>query len=150
MPLAACHMLHATHHEYIFMKLPKLLKVYCASTVLDITQDPRVFMKLNIGRFSAKDGFLKEYQVRLSVKEHGTVFTKLLTIMLLSCRIFEPFALQTDPVTEYIKLGYALFKECATLVPKQADLLSFWRSGSTPSKPRSGKPDLDPLIFCTI
>ncbi len=48
------------------------------------------------------------------------------------CRIFEHFALQTDPVTEFIKLRSALCKEGAILVPKLADLLSFWTSGSTP------------------
>ncbi len=37
-----------------------------------------------------------------------------------SCRTFEHFALQTDPVTEFIKLGSALFKEGATLAPKLA------------------------------
>jgi hypothetical protein len=37
-----------------------------------------------------------------------------------SCRIFEHFALQTDPVTEFIKLGFAPFKEGDTLMPKLA------------------------------
>jgi len=55
---ATCCMSHASCHtphrctQCIFLKLPKLLKAYCASTVLGITQDPRVFMKLNIGRLA--------------------------------------------------------------------------------------------------
>ncbi len=36
-----------------------------------------------------------------------------------SCRTFEHFALQTDPVTEFIKLGSALCKEGATLRQNQ-------------------------------
>jgi hypothetical protein len=40
--------------------------------------------------------------------------------ILVSCRIFEHFALQTDPVTEFIKLGSAPFKEGTTLTPKLA------------------------------
>jgi hypothetical protein len=35
-----------------------------------------------------------------------------------SCKIFEHFALQADPVTEFIKLRYAPFKESTTLAPK--------------------------------
>jgi hypothetical protein len=70
---------------------------------------------------------------------------------IISCRIFEHFALQTDPVTEFIKLRSALCKEGAILVPKLADLLSFWTSCSTPSIfPGPSIPDRDPLIFCTI
>jgi hypothetical protein len=42
--------------------------------------------------------------------------------------------LQTDPVTEFIKLGSAPFKEGANLAPKLASPLSFWISDSTPSK----------------
>ncbi len=40
--------------------------------------------------------------------------------MFISCMIFEHFALQTDPVTEFIKLGSVSFKEGATLAPKLA------------------------------
>jgi hypothetical protein len=39
---------------------------------------------------------------------------------MISCRIFEHFALQMDPVTEFIKLRSAPFKEGATLAPKLA------------------------------
>jgi hypothetical protein len=39
---------------------------------------------------------------------------------LIFCRIFELFALQMDPVTEFIKLKSAPFKEGTTLVPKLA------------------------------
>jgi hypothetical protein len=46
---------------------------------------------------------------------------------------FELFALQTDPVTELLKLESALCKEGTTLVPKLAHPLSIWTSGSTPS-----------------
>ena len=56
---------------------------------------------------------------------------------ILSCKIFEHFARQTDPVTEFIKLGSAPFKEGTNLVPKLANPLSLWISGSTPSKTRS-------------
>jgi hypothetical protein len=44
--------------------------------------------------------------------------------MYLSCRIFEHFALLPDPVTEFLKLRSALYKQGAILVPKQADPLS--------------------------
>jgi hypothetical protein len=37
-----------------------------------------------------------------------------------SCRIFEHFALQTDPIAEFIKLGFAPFKEGDTWAPKLA------------------------------
>jgi hypothetical protein len=50
----------------------------------------------------------------------------------ISCRIFEHFALQMDPVTEFIKLRSTLCKEGATLVPKLVNLLPLWTSGSTP------------------
>jgi hypothetical protein len=36
------------------------------------------------------------------------------------CRIFEHFALQTDPVTEFMKLRSTAFKEGATLAQKLA------------------------------
>jgi hypothetical protein len=39
---------------------------------------------------------------------------------LVSCTIFENFALQTDPVTEYIKLRSTPFKEGTTWGPKLA------------------------------
>jgi hypothetical protein len=46
-------------------------------------------------------------------------------IHFLSCRIFEHFALQTNPVIEFIKLKSALCKEGTLLAPKLADPLSF-------------------------
>jgi hypothetical protein len=42
----------------------------------------------------------------------------------LSSRIFEHFAMLTDPVTEFIKLGSTLLKQGTILGPKQADPLS--------------------------
>jgi len=39
-----------------------------------------------------------------------------------------------DPATEFTKLGSDPFKDGTNLAPKLADPLSFWRSGSTPSK----------------
>ncbi len=39
-----------------------------------------------------------------------------------------------DPATEFTKLGSDPFKDGTTLAPKLADPLSFWRSGSAPSK----------------
>ncbi len=59
----------------------------------------------------------------------------------LSCKIFEHFALQTDPVTKFIKLGSGRFKEGANLAPKLANLLSIWISSFTPSK------KLDPVTW---
>jgi hypothetical protein len=41
-----------------------------------------------------------------------------------SCRIFEHFAIILDPVTEFIKFRSALHKQGAILALKQADLLS--------------------------
>jgi hypothetical protein len=67
-------------------------------------------------------------------KDTSLQYRALSATLNVSCRIFEHFALQTDPGTEFIKLGSGLFKEGATLAPKLADPVSFWRSGSTPSK----------------
>ncbi len=39
-----------------------------------------------------------------------------------------------DPATEFTQLGSTPFKDSTTLMPKLADLLSFWRSSSTPFK----------------
>jgi len=39
-----------------------------------------------------------------------------------------------DPATEFTELRSTPFKDGTTLVPKLADPLSFWRSGSTPFK----------------
>jgi hypothetical protein len=66
------------------------------------------------------------------------------------CRIFEQFALQTDPVTEFIKLRSAPFKEGTTLAQKLAGSAFLLEKQLPPPKTRSSKPDPDPLIFCTI
>jgi hypothetical protein len=54
--------------------------------------------------------------------------------MSLSCKIFEHFALQVGSSNWDHKLRSTPFEDGTTLVPKLADPLSFWRSGSTPSK----------------
>ncbi len=53
-------------------------------------------------------------------------------------------------MTEFILLGSTPFKDGTTLAPKLADLLSSWKSGSTPIYTGSGILDLDRLTFCTI
>jgi hypothetical protein len=58
--------------------------------------------------------------------------------MLLSCKIFEYFALQVDPVNEFIQLRSTPFKDSTILVPKLADPPFRWKSNSTPSKTVSG------------
>jgi len=63
----------------------------------------------------------------------------------LSCKTFEHFALQVDPVIEFIQLGSTQFKDSAILVPKLADPPIWWKSNSTPSKSGSSSPDLDRL-----
>jgi len=60
--------------------------------------------------------------------------------MLLSCKIFEHFALQVDPVIEFIQLRSTPFKDSTILVPKLADPPFQWKSNSTPSKSGSGYP----------
>ncbi len=45
--------------------------------------------------------------------------------IVISCRIFEHFALKMDPVTEFIKLGSAPFKEGTNLAPKLARSVFF-------------------------
>ncbi len=70
--------------------------------------------------------------------------------ILISCKIFERFALQVDPVTEFIQPGSTPFKVSTILVPKLADPPFCWKSNSTPSKTGSSLPDPDQLIFCTI
>ncbi len=67
-----------------------------------------------------------------------------------SCKIFEHFALQVDPVIGFIQPGSTPFKDNTILVPKLADSPFWWKSNSTPSKSASSLPDLDQLIFCTI
>ncbi len=59
-------------------------------------------------------------------------------VNILSCKIFEYFALQMDPVIEFIQLGSTPFKDSAILVPKLADPPFWWKSNSTPSKTGSG------------
>ncbi len=44
--------------------------------------------------------------------------------VMISCKIFEHFALQSDPQTEFIKLGSAPFKDGTTLSPELADPLT--------------------------
>jgi hypothetical protein len=53
---------------------------------------------------------------------------------MMSCRIFEHFAIQTDPVTEFIKLRSAPFKEGTTLVPKLAGSTFFLEKQLQPLK----------------
>jgi hypothetical protein len=64
--------------------------------------------------------------------------------------IFEHFAIQVDPVIEFIQLRSIPFKDSAILAPKLADPPFWWKSNSTPFKSGSGLPDLDRLIFCII
>jgi len=55
-----------------------------------------------------------------------------------SCKIFEHFALQVDPVIEFIQPGSTPFKDSTILVPKLADPPFWWNGISTPSKTGSG------------
>jgi hypothetical protein len=57
---------------------------------------------------------------------------------MISCKIFEYFALEVDPVIEFIQLGSTPFKDSTILVPKLADPNFRWKSNSTPSKSGSG------------
>jgi hypothetical protein len=69
----------------------------------------------------------------------------------LSCSIFEHFGLQVDTLIGLIQPGSTPFKDNdAILAPKLADSPFWWKSNSTPSKPGSGFPDPDQLIFCTV
>jgi hypothetical protein len=76
--------------------------------------------------------------------------TLLSSIIFLSCKIFEHFAFQVDPLIEFIQPGSTPFKDnhfgaktsrSTFLVEKQLHL---------PPKTGSGFPNLDWLIFCTI
>ncbi len=67
--------------------------------------------------------------------------------MHLTCKIFEHFALQVDPVIEFIHLRFTPFKDLTILVPKLADPPFWWKSNSTPSKSGSGLPYTNRLIF---
>ncbi len=49
-------------------------------------------------------------------------------------KIFEYFALQVDPVIEFIQLGSTPFKDSAILVQKLGDPPFQWKSNSTHSK----------------
>ncbi len=60
-----------------------------------------------------------------------------------SCKIFEHFALQLDPVIEFIQLRSTPFKDNTILVPKLAHPPFWWKSNSTPSKSGSVLPDLN-------
>jgi hypothetical protein len=64
-------------------------------------------------------------------------------IMTLSCKIFEHFGLQVDPVIEFIQPGSTPFKDSTILVPKLANPSFWWNSNSTPYKTGSSLPDLD-------
>ncbi len=68
----------------------------------------------------------------------------------ISCKIFEYFALQVDPVIGFMQCGSTPFKDSAILLPKLADPPFWWKSNSAPSKTGSGLPNPDQLIFCTI
>ncbi len=72
------------------------------------------------------------------------------TYIAVSCKIFEHFALQVDPVIGFIQPGSTPFKDSTILAPKLADPPFWWKSNSTPSKTGSGLPDMDQLTFCTI
>jgi hypothetical protein len=64
-------------------------------------------------------------------------------VLVLSCKIFEHFALQVDPVIGFIQPRPTPFKESTILVPKLADSPFWWKSNSTTSKTGSGLPDPD-------
>ncbi len=72
------------------------------------------------------------------------------TFILLSCKIFEHFALQVDPVNGFIQHGSTPFKDYAILAPKLTDQSFCSKSNSTPSKTVSSLPDPDPLMVSTI
>jgi len=48
-------------------------------------------------------------------------------------KIFEHFALQVDPVIEFIQLGSTPFKDSTPLASKLADPPFWWKSNFTPS-----------------
>ena len=56
----------------------------------------------------------------------------------LLCKIFEYFALQVDPIIEFIQLRSTPFKDSGILAPKLADPPFLWKSNSTPSKSECG------------
>ncbi len=64
-----------------------------------------------------------------------------------SCKIFEHFALQVDPVIEFIQPGSTPFKDSAILAPTLADPPFWWKSNFTPSKTASDILDLDDSYF---
>jgi hypothetical protein len=89
---------------------------------------------------------------RLAKNEHSSLFVPLVnfdrfkilssgsqTPVFLSCKIFEHFALQVDPVIEFIQLGSTPFKDSATLEPK--------RSGGKATPPPL---NLDPVCLIRI
>ena len=53
-------------------------------------------------------------------------------LMSLSCKIFEHFALQVDPVIEFLKFGSTPFKDSTILAPKLADQPFWWKSLTPP------------------
>jgi hypothetical protein len=63
-----------------------------------------------------------------------------------SCKIFEPLGF----TSQIQQLGSTPFKDGTTLAPKLADLLSSWKSSSTPLYTGSGILDPDQHTFCTI
>ncbi len=70
---------------------------------------------------------------KLSEGKHSSLFFHIV----ISCKIFEHFALQVDPVIEFIQLGSTPFKDSTILAPKLADPPFWWKSDSTPSKSTS-------------
>jgi len=52
--------------------------------------------------------------------------------LVVSCKIFEHFALQVDPVIGLIQPGSTPFKDSSILAPKLADPPFWWKSNSTP------------------
>jgi hypothetical protein len=80
--------------------------------------------------------------------QFSNAFLYFASLLLLLCHV--RYLSHLDPATEFIKLRSTPFKDGAALVPKLADLLSFWKSGSTPLYTGSGILDPDWLIFYTI
>jgi len=66
-----------------------------------------------------------------------TLFITLINATLYICyhvRYLSTLLYKYYPATEFTKLRSTQFKDGATLAPKLANLLSFWRSSSTPFK----------------
>jgi hypothetical protein len=62
---------------------------------------------------------------------------------MIASKIFEHFALQVDPVIEFIQPRYTPFKDSTILAPKLANPPFWWKSNSTPL-------NLDPVYLIRI